>query len=57
MEKTTVPKPPKKKYCKNKHELTPDNIYYRRNGYGQCRECMLLADKRYRQSQKVLAIL
>lgn len=32
--------------------MTPDNSYKRPDGYDACRECMLNADKRYREKQK-----
>jgi hypothetical protein len=32
--------------------MTADNTYIRPDGYGACRECMLDADKRYREKTK-----
>lgn len=35
--------------CRNGHRQTKENIYVRPDGYKACRECMLAADKRYRE--------
>ena len=26
--------------CRNGHELTPDNVYHRKNGYTECKQCV-----------------
>lgn len=38
--------------CRRGHRLTPENIYMRKDGYRQCRDCMLLADKRYHRRRQ-----
>lgn len=43
---------PRQKLCRNGHPLREGNVYYRPNGYPACRQCMLDADKRYREKQK-----
>jgi hypothetical protein len=49
---TQVKRLPLQKRCRKGHRLTGDNIYYRPDGYPACRECMLEADKRYREKQQ-----
>lgn len=39
--------------CRKGHRLVKENIYVRPDGYEACRECMLLADKKYRAKKAV----
>lgn len=40
--------------CRKGHRLVAGNIYWRRDGHARCRECMLEADKRYRERKAAL---
>jgi len=37
--------------CSKGHRLTEDNIYWDRLGYGNCRECRRIAQRKYRAKE------
>jgi hypothetical protein len=43
------------KKCRKGHLMTAENSYQRKDGYMACRECMLEADKRYRDREQFRA--
>jgi hypothetical protein len=42
--------------CRRGHRMSEENTYIRPDGYRACRDCMLDADKRYRENKKRVGV-